>query len=229
MTQKPNSVEQDTSFLKLLENQREELKRAISQAPRHRLDHLATFVETHGERLSHLIESLTSYRRRVRKFRIKYLFAGVIVGILGGALGEIALMQFGILPVEDPVMMAVVGGLLSVVIILLWAAYFQKYFFSRFRKKNIKHVDELTSLETQTRRDSWESIRELVKTQIKQPIDRLSLRNLTQEFNSVTMVFNKGARDIREALNQLSAINHDDAIEMEKWIDNQTKLLRKTV
>ena len=229
LTQKPNSVEQDTSFLKLLENQREELKRAISQAPRHRLDHLATFVETHGERLSHLIESLTSYRRRVRKFRIKYLFAGVIVGILGGALGEIALMQFGILPVEDPVMMAVVGGLLSVVIILLWTAYFQKYFFSRFRKKNIKHVDELTSLETQTRRDSWESIRELVKTQIKQPIDRLSLRNLTQEFNSVKMVFNKGARDIREALNQLSAINHDDAIEMEKWIDNQTKLLRKTV
>ncbi len=229
LTQKPSNVANDMSFLKLLENQREELKRAILQAPRHRLDHLATFVETHGERLSHLVESLISYRRRVRKYRIKYLFAGLIVGILGGGLAEMAFMKSGVLPVEDPVMMAAVGGLLSVIIILAWTTYLQKYFFSRFRKKQIKHVDELTSLDSQTRRDSWESIRELIKMQIKQPVHRLSLRDLTREYDSVKMVFNKGAKDIREALNQLSAINHDDAIEMEKWIDNQAKLLRKAV
>jgi GTPase SAR1 family protein len=228
-TQKTSMVAHDIDFLKLLENQREELKRAILQAPRHRLDHLAAFVETHGERLLHLIESLMSYRRHVRRYRIKYVAAGLIVAVLGAALAETAFMKIGMLPLEDAVMVAAVGGLLSVVILLLWITTLQRYFFSRFRKKKIKQVDELTSLDNQTRRDSWETIRELVKTQIKKPIDRLCLRDLAGEYDSVKMVFNKGAKDIREALNQLSAINHNDAIEMEKWIDNQTKLLRKTV
>jgi hypothetical protein len=205
------------------------LKQAILLAPRHRLDHLAAFVETHGERLSHLIESLMSYRKRVRKYRIKYVFTGVIVSILGGAAGLMASMNFGVVPVEDLVMIAAVGGLISVAFFLVWITYLQKYFFSRFRKKNIKKVDELTPLDNQSRRDSWESIQELVKAQIKKPVDRLSLRDLTRELDSVKMVFNKGAKDIREALNQLSAINHDDTIEVEKWIENQTKLLRKTV
>jgi hypothetical protein len=229
MTQKPNNFEHDTNFLKLLENQRQELKQAILQAPRHRLDHLAAFVETHGERLSHLIESLISYRKRVRKYRIKYLFAGVMMGILGGAAGILAFMNLGVLPVEDLVMVSAVGGLLFVVFLLGWITYLQKYFFARFRKKNIKHIDELTPLDNQSRRDSWEAIQDMVKVQIKKPIEGLSLRDLTREFDSVKMVFNKGAKDIREALNQLSAINHDDAIEVEKWIESQTKLLRKAV
>jgi hypothetical protein len=87
----------------------------------------------------------------------------------------------------------------------------------------------LTPLDNQSRRDSWEAIQDMVKVQIKKPIEGLSLRDLTREFDSVKMVFNKGAKDIREALNQLSAINHDDAIEVEKWIESQTKLLRKAV
>ena len=229
LNQKPDNFEYDTSFLKLLENQRNELKRAILQAPRHRLDHLAAFVETHGERLSHLVEALMNYRKHVRKYRVKYLFAGIVASALGGAIGLMAFMKFGVLPIEDLVMTAIVGGLLSVVFFLMWITYLQTYFFSRFRKKNIRNVDALTPLDNQSRRDSWESIRELVKTQIKKPIDKLPLKDLIREFDSVTMVFNKGAKGIREALNQLSAINHDDAIEVEKWIESQTKLLRKTV
>ena len=49
-----------SAYLKELGNQREELKKAIADAPRHRLDHLATFIETHGERLAHLLEALVA-------------------------------------------------------------------------------------------------------------------------------------------------------------------------
>jgi GTPase SAR1 family protein len=45
-------------YLQYLDNQREELRRAILEAPRYRLDHLAAFVETHGERLAHLLEEI---------------------------------------------------------------------------------------------------------------------------------------------------------------------------
>jgi hypothetical protein len=86
----------------------------------------------------------------------------------------------------------------------------------------------LTPLDNQTKRDNWTSIRDIVKKQIEKSAGRFSVRELTQEHESVKKVFNKGAKDIREALNQLSAINHDDAIEMEKWIANQTKLLKIT-
>ena len=228
VTGKQRKSEQDVSFLKLLENEREELKAAISQAPRHRLDNLASFVETHGERLSHLLEALMSYRRGVQRYRLKYWLTGVIVSLLGGAVGEVLLVTSGMLPLADMVMTAVVGSLCALVVFLVWATYLKKYFFARFRKRQIRHLNELTPLDNQTKRDSWESIRDLVKKQIAKTADRLSLRALTQEQASVKMVFNKGAKEIREALNQLSAINHDDVIEVEKWIASQTKLLQKT-
>src|SRR5262249_29209252 len=48
-------------YLRFLENQRDELTRQIAQAPKYRLDHLADYVETHAERLAHLLEALLGY------------------------------------------------------------------------------------------------------------------------------------------------------------------------
>jgi EH domain-containing protein 1 len=60
MATPPGELGQDLDYLRYLANQRTELKEAVLQAPRYRLDNLATFVETHGERLSHLLEALVS-------------------------------------------------------------------------------------------------------------------------------------------------------------------------
>jgi hypothetical protein len=65
------------AYLHYLENQREELKKAVLQAPCHRLDNLASFVETHGERLSHFLEGMISYRKKARMFRVKSFFSGL--------------------------------------------------------------------------------------------------------------------------------------------------------
>jgi EH domain-containing protein 1 len=54
------------AYLHHLENQREELKKAVLQAPCHRLDNLASFVEIHGERLGHFLEGMISYGRKAR-------------------------------------------------------------------------------------------------------------------------------------------------------------------
>ena len=77
----------DTSYLQYLENQREELKKAVLQAPCYRLDNLASFVETHGERLAHFLEALISYRKRARKTRLKTFAAGLVISLLFGAAG----------------------------------------------------------------------------------------------------------------------------------------------
>jgi len=228
MKESPNSFEGDLGFLKYLENQRSELKNAILMAPRHRLDHLATFVETHAERLSHLIEALMAYQKRFQKYKIRNLLMGFALSVLGGALAEIGLVSMNGLASVDEVMMHASGGLVFVVIFLTWIVYIKKLFYRRFRKQQLKQLDALTPLENQTRRDNWDSIRELVSHYIIKTAGQFSKRDLKSEHESVRMVFEKGAKKIREALNELAAIRHDDVAEVDKWIDRQSNLLKHT-
>jgi len=51
---------------------------------------------------------------------------------------------------------------------------------------------------------------------------------LKVEHESVCKVFEKGAREIREALNELATIHHDDATEVDRWIGRQSDLLKET-
>ena len=92
-----NRREHDLSYLQYLENQREELKKAVMEAPRHRLDHLAAFVETHSERLGQMLQALVNYRRKRSSYRMKNLFTGAMLSLTcaGAAIG--ALLVSGIL------------------------------------------------------------------------------------------------------------------------------------
>ena len=228
MKDSPNSFERDLGFLKYLENQRSELKNAIFMAPRHRLDHLATFVETHAERLSHLIEALMAYQKRFQKYKIRNLMMGFVLSVFGGALAEIGLTTINGLSSADEIMMHATGGLVFVVIFLTWIVYIKKLFYRRFRKRLLKRLDILTSLESQTRRDSWDSIQGLVSQYINKKAGQFSKRDLKVEHESVCKVFEKGAREIREALNELATIHHDDAAEVDRWVGRQSDLLKET-
>lgn len=228
MKDSPNSFERDLGFLKYLENQRSELKNAIFMAPRHRLDHLATFVETHSERLSHLIEALMAYQKRFQKYKIRNLMMGFVLSVFGGALAEIGLTTINSLSSADEIMMHATGGLVFVVIFLAWVVYIKKLFYRRFRKRLLKRLDILTPLESQTRRDSWESIQGLVSQYINKKAGQFSKHDLKVEHESVRKVFEKGAREIREALNELATIHHDDAAEVDRWVGRQSDLLKET-
>jgi EH domain-containing protein 1 len=70
-----NGEHSDKGYMKYLNNEREKLKKAILDAPQHRLDNLATFVETHSERLSHFLEALVCYRKQIRTSRIKAAYS----------------------------------------------------------------------------------------------------------------------------------------------------------
>ncbi len=228
MKASPNGFERDLGFLKYLENQRLELKNAILMAPRHRLDHLATFVEIHAERLSHLIEALMAYQKRFKTYKIRNLLIGFVLSVLCGALADIGLASLNGLAGVDEIMLHASGGLVFVVIFFSWIAYFRKLFFRRFRKRQLKQLDTLTPLESQTRRDSWDSIRALVSQTIVKTSGQFSKRDLKHEYASVRSVFEKGAKEIREALNELATIHHDDAAELDRWVDRQSSLLKET-
>ena len=228
MKTSPNGFERDLGFLKYLENQRLELKDALLMAPRHRLDHLATFVEIHAERLAHLIEALMTYQKRFQKYKIRNLLTGFVISILGGALTEVGLAAMNGIASADAVMMIAPGGLVFVVLFLAWVVTINKMFFRRFRKRQLKRLDDLTPLESQTRRDSWDAIRTLVSHYIEKTSGQLSRRELKKEYETVWRVFERGAKDIREALNDLATIHHDDVAEMDRWVDKQSSLLKET-
>jgi len=196
----------DMSFLGHLENQREELKRAILKAPRHRLDHLATFVETHGERLAHFLEALISYRYRLRKFRLKQTLFGFLVSLLLGLSVSFGLMTSNLLGGMDLRLLLGAGGVAALIVFLLWSTLLMKRRTSRFHSRVLKDLDHLTPLENQTRRDSWEAVKGFVYAYLEKTAGRFSLKEAKKKVGAVKLVKDRGATEIREALNELAGL-----------------------
>ncbi|MGD9364625.1 MAG: dynamin family protein [Desulfobacteraceae bacterium] len=202
--------DEELSYLRHLQNQREELKKAVLQAPCYRLDNLASFVETHGERIAHFLEALISFRKRARKFRLKSFGIGLGISLVVGA--AIFVMTLIAPPLAGADIMIKAGcGAAGVLLVLgLWTITFRRFLFKRFHKKTMKNLDHLTALKNQTRRDSWESIRNLVHSHLKNTRGNYSLREVRYEYSSVWKVYEKGSKEIREALRELSDLSPDE-------------------
>lgn len=206
-----NGMDRDTSFLRYLENQRKDLKAALLKAPQRRLDNLASFVETHGERLSHLLEALISYRRQLRRARIRFALRSLLLSILVGGVAVMTMLMTNILPGADLLLALGAGGAVALLIFAISGTVFRKISEARFYRKHVKDLDNLTHLENQTRRDSWQSVRALVDAYLKKTKGRFSLGKVKREYNAVHQVFDKGSREIREALKELENIRHEDS------------------
>ena len=198
------------AYLHYLENQREELKKAVLQAPCHRLDNLASFVELHGERLSHFLEGLISYRKKARMFKVKSFFAGLAASLLCGAAGWFGLISFTPFGGLDPNLQLAGAGALSAVLFILWLSFLSKFLYSRFLKKWMRQLDDLTPLPNQTRRDSWASIRDLVYVNLKNYNGNYPLSQVIGEYATVKQIYDRGSREIREALKELAGLEMDN-------------------
>jgi len=208
-----NRLELDTSYLQYLENQREELKKAVLEAPKHRLDHLATFLETHSERLSHFLEALLSYRRKQYRYRRKSILVGLLFSLLSSAAAVGLLVHAGGLmsEMDSSFLVSGVTGL-AAVFFFLWVALVLKFLSARFHRKQIKALDNLTSLDNQTREDSWQAVKNLTLQFLEKNNGEYSLRKLKKDYRTVRDVFEKGGRELRKALKELGALKSDTPI-----------------
>ena len=210
------SQKKEMSYLSHLENQREELKKAVQQAPRYRLDNLAAFVETHGERLAHFLEALISYRKRARKFGFNaFLIALVGSLILGGGAFLLALIAPPLAGMDIMITSLAAGGV-SLLGFVLWATTLRRLFYKRFHRKALKNISNLTSLFNQTRKDSWEAVRELVLNHLRSTNGRFSLRDVRRDFSIVWQVYERGSQEIRDALKELEGLSAEEEEEFFK-------------
>jgi EH domain-containing protein 1 len=200
----------ESSYLRHLENQREELKKAVLQAPCYRLDNLASFVETHGERLAHFLEALISYRKRARKFRWKSFAIGMGLSLAIGAAVFVLTLLAPPLAGADTMINLGAAAAATGLSIGFWALLLRRFFFMRFHKGILKNVDHLTALKNQTRRDSWDAVRDLVFTYLKSTLGRYSLRDARYEYSQVWKAYEKGSKEIREALRELADLAPDE-------------------
>ncbi|MFZ1986917.1 MAG: dynamin family protein [Desulfatitalea sp.] len=203
----------DLSYLRYLENQREELKKAVLQAPRYRLDNLAAFVETHGERLAHLLEALISYRERARRFNLKTSVAALAGSVLvGGAVFFLCMTAPPLAGLNPLIQLAIASG--SALLFLTgWTTILHRFFFDRFLKKTLKNITQLTPLLSQTRRDTWESVREIVSNYLRNTSGKFSLREARREYSAVWKIYERGSKEIRDALKELENLPEDEEIE----------------
>jgi hypothetical protein len=203
--------EQDTGYLKYLENQRDDLKKSILKAPRHRLDNLAAFVETHAERLSHLLESLINYRRTLRAYRVKHSLVALIMSLLCGAVAAFVLVTSEPFAGIDVRYLYGAGGAVATAIFVLWMLTLMKYFSSRFHRACLRNLGKLTSLENQTRRDSWEAVRDLAQSYLEKTGGRFSLKDVKREYTATYHIYTKRSQEIRKALSELSSNQNTQA------------------
>ena len=76
----------------------------------------------------------------------------------------------------------------------------------RFHRDQMRHLDRLTPLRNQTRRDSWQSIRDLVYLTLKRTAGKIARKEVKAEYEAVYRIYTEGSRDIREALNELATL-----------------------
>jgi GTPase SAR1 family protein len=211
-----NAERRDSGYLQYLENQREELKKAVLQAPCYRLDNLASFIETHGERLAHFLEALISYRKRARKMRLKIFAVGLVISSLLGASSFFVSLISPPLAGTDMTIKSAIGAGVALLFLIFWSTTPRRFFFKRYHKKAIQNMNNLTALNNQTRQDSWEAVRELVLKQLQTTNGKFSLSEVRQHFSTVWKVYEKGSKEIREALRELEDLSPDEEEEFFK-------------
>lgn len=189
--------------LELLANQRGELHRLISQAPKHRLDHLATFLEHHSARLAHLVEALVAYGVKRRNFFLKYTFIGLL---LSTAISLILttyvyfVEPFG--KMSDQKIIALGIGMTAgfYALIQLFVYKFMSHF---FHNKTLAHLDDLIENSTPLRMESWSSVKDQVAWLLQRPQKLSPVNKLRKEHAKLSEIHNKSSNEIRAAISQL--------------------------
>lgn len=200
----------DKGYIKHLDNQRDDLVRAIHEVPNKRLDNMASFVETHAERLSHFLEAMINYKKKTLTYSMKIGMLGSFVSLLCGGVATFVLAKTDVFAEAGNLVIFGLGGGVGIAVFAIWLAFAMNAFSSALHKKILANLDELTPLLTQTRKDSWLGVKEIAAAYLKNTGGRFALKKVRQEHTEVTNVFRKGAREIREALNELAVVEPDD-------------------
>ena len=142
------------AFIQLLDNQQKELKTTIMNAPRQRLDHLATYVEKHSYRVQHLLESILELEKKKLRFWLQTLLLGF--GFLSLLVLTISYLNFNLSfnNINSWWQKPLFSFSAAMICCSFLLAIGYKYLNKIFQKRSIRQLHLLTQLPTQARVDS---------------------------------------------------------------------------
>lgn len=196
-----DKVLDDDGFLKHLDNRHEQLKETVLKTPHSHLDNLVSFLELHSARLLHLLESFINYKKNMRRYRIKtFLKGGLFSLFVSGAAGYTSF--FNGFSNEISALVSVSALLTS---LFLWS-FPAKILSNKHHEKLLMDLDSLTTLNNQTRIDSWNAVKNIARTFIGEKKDKFSLKQVEKDYGTTMHVELNETKEFREGVNELSKI-----------------------
>lgn len=120
-----------SSYLSQIAHQKQEIIEQIIDIPRKRMDHLATYVETHTHRISMYIAAMLAYKISLQKF---YLLAAAYTGVVLFAFIGVVFVWLGIfypnrlyLFSREMIALSLKGLLVGAIVVQVWAFFFKKW------------------------------------------------------------------------------------------------------
>ncbi len=159
------------------EKERQELKKAILDAPRMRLFHMLQEVDKAARELELVIQAMEGFKERFYKRVKRFAKSLAITGGFAFLLGDLIMNLVAGYP-ADPLLYSLVTGRLSVdsflwpviwllLVIAAGSVYFQKISFPRLVKKFSQEPDRLIDLDSAYDRDLWQRVKPKVSELIR--------------------------------------------------------------
>jgi GTPase SAR1 family protein len=193
-------TDQRPAFLALLSNQRQDLEQAILNAPKYRLDHLSSYIETHSERLSHFLEALQEYGRLRRNLALKVVLISCAVALLTGTLVFGALFQFQDAMGFSSDITLILSGLVAMLFLGLGLVLVYPRTMKRFYEATLASPQSLTRLDQQNRRESWDQIEPVLCTYLRERNGRVFLPSVRADYRRIRKASQTISQDTRQGL-----------------------------
>lgn len=150
-------------------SERDELKKAVMDAPRMRLNHIHQEIDRGVRELALVVEAMASFRSRFNTRLVKVLRLGSVPALLVFFFGDLSLNLLagfprttflGALFSGSVSMNHLLGPLLGFFLVLaVCTVYVRRLLFPRFVKEALAGLDDLLPLETAYKRDIWRRVR----------------------------------------------------------------------
>ena len=184
----------DHEYLRLLPNQRQNLCRSIFAAPNYRLDHLASYVELHSDRLACMLNALQEYLRLQRRMGLQIILVSLAPALL------IACICYLLGYRMNPIALMIVVGLASSSVFGLCFWLGRKFFLARLREQLATNTDKLYNCDTQMEKDDWQAVKAHVADYLRNSNNRLAARSLRQELQQLTELRHYVSEKVRHKL-----------------------------
>ncbi|MCP3927069.1 MAG: Dynamin family protein [Desulfobacterales bacterium] len=200
-----NKTLNDEGFLKHLDNRHEKLKETVLKTPHSHLDNLVSFLELHSTRISHLLETLINYKKKMKRHNFKTFIRGSVLSLFISGFAGCYCFFGG----YDSEISALVAFSSFSFLMFLWTIV-AKMFSSKYHDTILSELDSLTILNNQTREDSWNSIKGIAETYLKKTKGKFSLKKVKKDFSSIEYVDMNETKEFREGISEVTSIHPDE-------------------